>query len=128
VDVDTIKVRYIGTRASEVDPITRLTWTPGLVQEVPADRARYLLWYRDRYADARPSATRRKEPVFPEQPPVAAVSHDMMDDGLPTINLAYVDESAIREYAEKHFNVTLAAEIKRDDMVSRVRELMRLRG
>lgn len=74
-------------------------WTPGEKRDVPVERAPYLLWHADVWADARPAAARKKEPVLPMKRPTAY--HP--DEALPAVNLSTMSKESLARYASMNF-------------------------
>ncbi|GIW55403.1 MAG: hypothetical protein KatS3mg082_1807 [Nitrospiraceae bacterium] len=121
--MEKVPIRYVGRYEPYIDRLLGLKWSIGKVHDVPAEKAPYYMWYQDLFQDARKPQEKKKQPFVPEMPPISMLRHD---DEAPPINLAYVDERGIRQYAKEYFGVDLPQKASigelRNLLVSKMRE------
>lgn len=104
------------------------TWQPGEEKDVPEDKAPFLLWHADVWADARPAATRKKQPIKP-QPYRPAPRADRVDRELPAANLAYMTKAQMADYAARNFGDRLdPSQMTRQQLNAHVLDRMRERA
>lgn len=123
--METVPIRYAGRREPYIDRLLGLKWSIGKVHDVPAEKAPYYLWYQDLFQDARKPQEKKKHPFVPEMPPASMVRQD---EEAPPLNLAYVDERGLRQYAKAYFGVDLPQGTPIGELRNRVIALMRERA
>lgn len=101
---DLIPVQYVGKRERYTDGTygTRIEWTQGQVQLVPADKAKLLLRHPDVYvraedAEAAPVAEVAPEPEKKDDEP----EQELRDA------IRFMDKAGLEQYAKTNFQVDL---------------------
>jgi hypothetical protein len=127
----TVPLRYVGKKPSEVDHIygTGIQWIKGIsdVQEVPEDKAPFLLAHPDVWADARTEKQREKRPI----PAVERQSLQVNDPAphhilLPDINTMTATRDELRDYAHRHFGIELAEKATQETLRNDLERLMKI--
>lgn len=102
-DPNLIPVKYIGIRPTYVDGTygTRINWTQGETQLVPAAKAKLMLRHPDVYVPGDVDAPAAVAEVKPEQEKKEDEHQEMRDA------VALMDKATLEQFAKTHFRVDL---------------------
>ncbi len=126
----TIAIKYVGKKDAETDHLygTGITWTGhGDVQQVPEDKAAFLLKHPDVWVDGRSAAARKKSPV--EEQSFVPERYQEQEDMAPVpAKVHLMPKDDLISYAMTNFGERLSPEITEEQARHEVVRLMHTRG
>lgn len=125
-----IAIRYVGKKEQMTDHLygTGITWNgAGDVQDVPEDKAPLLLHHTDVWADARPAAARKKNPVGKAVDDVPRY-RDSEEIITPAVKVHLMPLEDLGHYAFTHFGERLDPGLTVEQARGEVVRLMHTRG
>lgn len=84
-------------------------WGAGAVKKVDCTTASYMLMHPDLWADARPAAARKKDPITPQKKP-QEYRHHKLDQQPAMANLLAMTKESLVQYAHREFATVIPAE------------------